>query len=101
MGFDEADKLEKFFGLIQSEYFNDKKPINHEYRHSIETHFDYYWNNNLNAAIDDPDEKYYLDQLDSNTVNKLYRDYLFTDFLTTFKDYFLVPHKLETHKLEV
>lgn len=80
---DEGDQLSKFFGLIQ--HYNEKAPLDLTLQTQIEDYFEYKWQNDLNQAIDDPEEEKILEQLPVAVQDRLYSEFLFADFLTTFK----------------
>ena len=79
---DEGDELARFFGLIRR--FNDNVPLKISLKEQIERHFDYKWINDKNQAIDDDAEKDMLDQLPEEVINKIYGEFLFTDFCQSF-----------------
>jgi hypothetical protein len=86
---DEGDELARFFGLIRR--FNDNVPLKISLKEQIEKHFDYKWINDKNQAIDDDHEKDMLDQLPEEVINKIYGDFLFTDFCQSFQRFFRIP----------
>lgn len=86
---DEGDELARFFGLIRR--FNDNVPLKLSLKEQIEKHFDYKWINDKNQAIDDQAEKDMLDQLPVEVINKIYGNFLFTDFVQSFQRFFRIP----------
>jgi len=53
--------LNFFFNVII--YMNGGTELDHKYKHSIENFFEYYWNNDKNAAIKNKEELELLDQI--------------------------------------
>ena len=58
--------LTKFFDTIKIRY-NDGIDMKIEHKNLIEQYFENKWQNDKNQAIDDPEEKAYLDQLPEQT----------------------------------
>jgi len=79
---DEGDELARFFGLIRR--FNENVPLKISLKEQIERHFDYKWINDKNQAIDDEAEREMLEQLPVEVINKIYGDFLFSDFCKIF-----------------
>lgn len=79
---DEGDELARFFGLIRR--FNENVPLKISLKEQIERHFDYKWINDKNQAIDDESEREMLEQLPVEVINKIYGDFLFSDFCKIF-----------------
>lgn len=79
---DEGDELARFFGLIRR--FNENVPLKISLKEQIERHFDYKWINDKNQAIDDEHEREMLEQLPVEVINKIYGDFLFSDFCKIF-----------------
>ena len=73
-------------------YFNNEEPINLDFRSRLEQHFEYYWNNNNFAALEDEEGNSMFEQLPIQVQNSLMKDYLFVNFVKTFqKSYFRIP----------
>lgn len=75
---DDGDSLSKFFGLLRR--FNDNVPIKVQLKDQIEKHFDYKWKKDKNQSIDDEAELAMLDQLPEEVQNKIFCDFLFSEF---------------------
>jgi potassium voltage-gated channel Eag-related subfamily H protein 8 len=86
---DEGDELARFFGLIRR--FNENVPLKITLKEQIERHFDYKWINDKNQAIDDESEREMLEQLPVEVINKIYGDFLFSDFCKIFQRFFRIP----------
>lgn len=86
---DEGDELARFFGLIRR--FNENVPLKISLKEQIERHFDYKWINDKNQAIDDESEREMLEQLPVEVINKIYGDFLFSDFCKIFQRFFRIP----------
>ena len=58
----------------------------------IEKYYDYYWSNFKGIAFKSSSEQGFYHRLPQAVQDKLYKDYLFTDFLELFeKKYFKIP----------
>lgn len=57
----------------------------------MEAFFDFKWEFDRNQAIDDPYELALMDQIPIETQNKLYCEFLFSEFLSAFRDLFKIP----------
>lgn len=75
---DEGDNLSKFFGLLRR--FNDNVPIKIQLKEQIEKHFDYKWKKDKNQSVNDPEEEAMLDQLPEEVQNRIFCEFLFSDF---------------------
>lgn len=85
---DEGDQLSKFFGLIQR--FNKGKLIPITLQTEIQEYFDYRWENDKNAAINDEVEVALLTQLPQDTQDRLLNGFLFKDFIRIFRLFFRI-----------
>lgn len=94
--FDDGDNLTKFFGTIKK--FNMDEEINQGLRKRIESHFDYKWDNDKNQAFLLESDINNFRQLPSEVQTMIYKDFLFSDFLETFKKTFAFP-KLDNPNL--
>lgn len=92
---DDGDNLSKFFGLIKK--FNGHVDIKLELKKEIEEFFDYKWSYDRNQGIDEDWERAILYQLPDEVQNKIYKDFLFSKFLLTFRDTFAIPKGFETY----
>ena len=59
-------------------------------RGRITEYFEYKWRMDRNLAIDDDIEKAMLEQLPDNVQDKLYFGFLFAEFVSAFKPFFLI-----------
>lgn len=60
-------------------------------KRDLERYFEYRWQNNKNSAIDDGDEIAMLTQLPEDTQIRLYRDFLYREFMQQFSIVFRFP----------
>tara|TARA_B110000285_G_scaffold154438_1_gene172301 strand:+ start:997 stop:2052 length:1056 start_codon:yes stop_codon:yes gene_type:complete len=90
---DDGDNLSKFFGLLRR--FNDNVPIKQQLKEQIERHFDYKWKKDKNQSIDDDAEIAMLDQLPDEVQDKIFCDFLFSDFQKLFMRFFRIPKSYE------
>jgi hypothetical protein len=81
----------KFFGTIRK--FNDDSEMKEDLRNSIECHFDYKWEHDKNQAFLLEEDLNNFRQLPSEVQTKIYQDFLFSDFLETFKQTFAFPKR--------
>ena len=95
-GLDEGDELARFFGLIRK--FNDNVPLKISLKEQIERHFDYKWINDKNQSIDDEQEKAILEQLPVEVINKIFAEFLFSNFIHTFQRFFRIPKNYDLAK---
>lgn len=86
---DDGDNLSKFLGTIKK--FNRNEPIDIELKRKIESHFDYKWQNDKNQAFYETQDLSIFNQLPSDVQITLYKDFLFSDFLESFKNTFCFP----------
>ena len=82
----EGDELSKFFGMLK--WYNYDVDIEIDRKRKIEIYFEYYWINNKNQSVDDEEEIAMLEQLPEDTQNTIYTEFLYKDFLKTFKSVF-------------
>lgn len=89
---DQGDTLSKFFGTLK--HFHEEQDIDHVLKKQIEQYFDYYWSNFKGAAFQSDHEKRIMGLLPHAVQDKLYKDFLFTDFFENFEtNYFRIPTK--------
>ena len=62
---DDGDNLHKFFGVIQ--HYNNDRPIKLDLKRQIESHFNYKWMNDKNAALVDDKDLVIYSQLPQET----------------------------------
>lgn len=87
---DDGDMLSMFFDCLKKRYNYDIE-IDKEQKRKIEQYFSYRWTQDKNQAIDEPEELAYLEQLPEDTQNMLYCEYLYKDFLYSFRYVFNIP----------
>lgn len=92
---DDGDNLSRFFGTITS--FNNMKPIDVEFKNSVENYFDYRWCRDKLMAFENDDEMNLFDQLPDEIKLNIYSDFLFVDFLEIYKSFFSYPNKDSPH----
>jgi len=85
---DDGDNLTRFFGLIS--HFNKKAPMDIELKQKIEAFFDYKWSFDRNQAFDEEEEVAMMQQLPYEVINKIYCNFLFSSFLSTFRETFKI-----------
>ena len=79
-------------------HFNDEKALNQDLKVKIEAHFDYYWSNDRNQAFQTENDAHFMYLLPHYVQDKLYKEFLFTDFFELFeKKYFLIPRRHTSH----
>lgn len=86
---DDGDNLSKFFGTIRK--FNQNEPINIELKERIEAHFEFKWRSDKNMAFFESQDVSIFNQLPGEVQIMLYKDFLFSDFLESFKNTFCFP----------
>ena len=80
--FDDGETLMMFFGTVRN--FNENKSITLWLKKDIESYFDYKWNNDRNIAFQTDSEKKLMQKLPKIVQDRLYKEFLFTDFVYTF-----------------
>jgi len=78
--------LSKWIALLSR--FNNGNPLNKDLITKIEDFFDYYWQNNRLAAIQNETDLRFMDELPYYVQGEIIIDYLFTDFLYIYRSYF-------------
>jgi len=81
--------LSKWIALLSR--FNNGNPLNKELITKIEDFFDYYWLNNRMSAIENEMDQRFMDELPFYVQGEIIIDYLFTDFLYAYRNYFVPP----------
>jgi hypothetical protein len=87
--------LSKWIALLSR--FNNGNPLNKELITKIEDFFDYYWQNNRMSAIENEMDQRFMDELPYYVQGEIIIDYLFTDFLYAYRNYF-VPANMQNDK---
>ena len=80
--FDDGETLMMFFGTLRN--FNENKSITLWLKKDIESYFDYKCNNDKNIAFQTDSEKKLMQKLPKIVQDRLYKEFLFTDFVYTF-----------------
>lgn len=83
---DEGNELREFFGCLK--HYNNGIDIDINKKREFESYFEYRWFSHKNSAIDDEEEKAKLEQLPEKTINVLYKEFLYKDFLKVFSGLF-------------
>ena len=78
--------LSKWIALLSR--FNNGNPLNKELITKIEDFFNYYWENNRLSALSSEADIRFMDELPHSVQGQIFIDYLFTDFLYKYKNYF-------------
>jgi hypothetical protein len=73
-------------GLLSK--YNGGKPLNKDLISRIEDHFDYYWANNRLSALTTDIDKKFLKGLPEYIQSDIFVDYIFSDFLYRYRNYF-------------
>lgn len=84
----EGKDLSKWIALLTK--FNDQQPLAKNLILKIEDYFEFYWNNNPLIAFKKESDQRFLNELPVGTVQSIFIDYLFKDFLYKFKDLFQI-----------
>ena len=79
--------LSKWIALLTK--FNESQPLSKEMITKIEDFFQFYWLNNPLLAFKSDDDQRFLSELPTQTVEQIYIDYLFRNFLYIYKSFFL------------
>ena len=97
MGYKQLDiqgdhrELSKWIALLSK--FNGSQPLSRNVVLRIEEFFDYYWQNNPLMAFKSENDMRFLQELPEITVQEIYIDYLFRDFIFQFKHIFLIEFR--------
>jgi hypothetical protein len=83
---DDGDNLSRFFGILKK--FNNNQVIDAKLKTRIEEHFNYKWNNDKNQAFLTEEEQGIFEQLPDDVQVCLLKDFMFSDFLESFKKTF-------------
>jgi hypothetical protein len=81
-------ELSKWIALLTK--FNEANPLNKELITKIEDFFEFYWENNPLLAMKSEQDLRFLSELPENTVQHIYINYLFKDFLYSHRNFFKV-----------
>lgn len=82
----EGKDLSKWVALLTK--FNAQQPLAKKLILRIEDYFEFYWNNNPLLAFKKEGDQRFLDELPVGTVQSIFIDFLFKDFLYKFNDLF-------------
>ena len=97
---EESQMLALFLGTMKR--FNGNSPLPEQLVSKLEEFFMYRWQNDPNLAISTDEDKFLLDQIPERIQSLIYTNFLFKDFLETYKDSFretrLVKYKRAQHK---
>ena len=85
--------LSKWIALLSR--FNSGSPLNRELITKIEDFFEYYWENNRLSALKNSSDVRFMDELPASVQSEIFIDYLFSDFLHSYRTYFYP--KLKRH----
>lgn len=84
--------LSKWIAMLAK--YNNGNPMSKELITAIEQFFSYYWaNNKMNAFASNIDKKF-MDQLPETTVQQIYIDYVFQDYVYKFRHQFRYKSKV-------
>ena len=72
--------------------------MNPELKLKLEAHFDYRWRKNKNSAFTNDDDLAIMDQLPEFVKERIYKDYMYIDFLKKFRKTFYFPNFDSPHK---
>lgn len=78
--FDDGDELSRFMITIQQK-FNSNHPLHDNFKQTIDEFFHYKWKMDKNFAFNEPDDIRIFEELPEEVQIRLFRDYLFKDFL--------------------
>ena len=79
---EDGDGLQKFFNVLKR--YNLGTDVGVDFRRKIEAHFSNLWDKDRNFAVRDDKDVSLLEQLPQEIINRLYRDFLFVDFLQIY-----------------
>mmetsp|Transcript_26419 Transcript_26419/g.40334 ORF Transcript_26419/g.40334 Transcript_26419/m.40334 type:complete len:161 (-) Transcript_26419:1043-1525(-) len=88
---EDGDNLTKFFGTLKK--FNNSEHIRLDLKKKIENHFDYQWKMDKNMGFRDSGDIMIYDQLPEIVRCSIFKDFLFLDFLSSFKKQFTFPKR--------
>ena len=83
---EDSEKLARW--LLVLKHFNNNKPLSLEMTNSFEKYFEYYWKNDKNYAMLQDEDVSILSELPTDIQAKVFRDFLFQDFLEMFNVHF-------------
>ena len=89
--------LQKWLGLLSK--YNNGNPLKKDLIGDIETYFMYYWENNRLSAVSGPNDQKFMKDLPDYVQQNIYIDYLFSDFLYRYRNYFKAdPYLMKLRK---
>ena len=91
---DQQTQLDSFFGVLKR--FNNKIPINQEFRNQLLIFFEFRWDRDRTQALRTDNDKALFDQLPEGVRGRIYSDFLFDDFLKKFRSHLTFPEDQET-----
>jgi len=89
---EKGQRLTRWFALLS--HFNEGKPLKKEMIREIEDFFEHFWQHDKRQALCSKEEKRILKQLPASVTRKIYIEYLYQDFLYTFRVYFRMSSPL-------
>ena len=92
---EDGERLSKFFGLLTQ--FNRGVTLNQKFKEDIERYFDYMWENNRNWAVIEEEDQMILEQLPTECIVSIFKDFLFVQFLQTFRKSFIFTNYTSKH----
>ena len=87
----DSKELSKWIALLTK--FNEAHPLSKELITQIEDFFQYYWYNNPLLAFKSDSDIRFISELPDSTVQQIYIDYLFRDFLYQYNHFLRVSVK--------
>ena len=100
----DSKELSKWIALLTK--FNEAHPLSKDLITQIEDFFQYYWYNNPLLAFKTDSDIRFISELPDSTVQQIYIDYLFRDFLYQYHQFLKVnvkgrPMRVEDPKYRV
>lgn len=95
---EERESLSKWMGMLT--HFNGKRPLPKPMIKRFEDYFEYYWAKDKNHAFCSEADKRFLKELPKGIRCKIYKEFLFKDFLYLFKKHFTFVRQDTLTKIE-
>jgi hypothetical protein len=73
----------------------NKGQINIEFKNKIEDHFKYQWSNDRLVSFREVDDLRFFDELDRDQKVEIFKEFLFREFVISFKKFFTIPKNLK------
>lgn len=89
---DESEKLSQFLSLLKK---LNKGNIKVEFKDKIEDYFLYLWSNDKLACFKTESDMRYFDEMDHDQKVEIFKEYLFKDFIITYRRFFTIPKNLK------